>query len=127
VDLLVSQIFRNAARTVGDRAALHVNGEQWTFAQLDVAADRLASALLERGVRPGDTILHSAARSADTVMLFAAAARIGAIYAPIDPTLSEGERRPYAELVQPRLMLEPDGLAALSPAPRNSNRRYRVE
>jgi acyl-CoA synthetase (AMP-forming)/AMP-acid ligase II len=113
VDLLVSQIFRNAARNVPGRAALHVNGEVWTFAQLDAAADRLGSALLERGVRPGDTILHSAALSADTVMLFAAAARIGAIYAPIDPTLSEGERRPYAELVQPRLMLEPNGLAAI--------------
>ena len=93
MDLLVSEIFRNAARNVGDRTALHVNGEQWTFARLDVAADRLAKALLERGVRPGDTILHSADLSADTVMLFAAAARIGAIYAPIDPTLSEDERR----------------------------------
>jgi acyl-CoA synthetase (AMP-forming)/AMP-acid ligase II len=113
VDLLVSEIFRNAARNVPDRAALHVNGQRWTFAQLDAAADRLAKALLERGVRPADTILHSADLSADTVMLFAAAARIGAIYAPIDPTLSEGERRPYTELVQPRLTLEPAGLAAV--------------
>jgi acyl-CoA synthetase (AMP-forming)/AMP-acid ligase II len=113
VDLLVSEIFRNAARNVPDRVALHVNGKPWSFAQLDVAADRLASALLGRGVRPGDTILHSAALSADTVMLFAAAARIGAVYAPIDPALSEGERRPYTELVQPRLMLEPDGPAAI--------------
>jgi acyl-CoA synthetase (AMP-forming)/AMP-acid ligase II len=113
VDLLVSEIFRNAARNVPDRAALHVNAEQWTFARLDAAADRLAKALLERGVRPGDTILHSADLSADTVMLFAAAARIGALYAPIDPTLSEAERRPYAELVRPRLMFEPAGLAAL--------------
>jgi acyl-CoA synthetase (AMP-forming)/AMP-acid ligase II len=114
VDLLVSEIFRDAARNVPDRTALHVNGEQWTFSRLDVAADRLASALVERGVRPGDTILHSADLSADTVMLFAAAARIGAVYAPIDPALSEGERRPYAELVQPRLRFEPAGLAALT-------------
>jgi acyl-CoA synthetase (AMP-forming)/AMP-acid ligase II len=113
VDLLVSEIFRNAARNVGDRAALHVNGERWTFAQLDAASDRLATALLQRGVRPGESIVHSAARSADTVVLFAAAARIGAVYAPIDPALSEGERRPYVELVEPRLILEPADLAAL--------------
>lgn len=113
MDLLVSEIFRNAARNVPDRAALHVNGERWTFAQLDAASDRLATALLERGMRPGERILHSAARSADTVMLFAAAARIGAVYAPMDPALSEGERRPYEKLVEPRLILEPAGLAAL--------------
>lgn len=113
MDLLVSEIFRNAAHNVPDRAALYVNGEQWTFAQLDAASDRLAVVLLERGVRPGETILHSAARSADTVMLFAAAARIGAVYAPIDPALSAAERRPYEELVEPRLMLEPADLAAL--------------
>ena len=56
MDLLVSEIFRNAARNVPDRVALHVNGARWTFAQLDAAADRLATALLERGVRPGETI-----------------------------------------------------------------------
>jgi fatty-acyl-CoA synthase len=113
VDLLVSEIFRNAARNVPDCPALYVNGEWWTFAQLDAAADRLAAALLERGLRPGETILHTAARSAHAVLLFAAAARIGAIYAPIDPALSEGERRPYEELVRPRLILRPAGLAAL--------------
>ena len=113
MDLLVSEIFRNAARNVPDRAAVHVNGELWTFAQLDDAADRLATALIERGVRPRETILHSAALSADAVMLFAAAARIGAVYAPIDPGLSREERRPYEELVQPRLILQPAGLAAV--------------
>ena len=113
MDLLVSEIFRNAARNVPDRAALHVNRERWTFAKLDSAADRLATGLLERGLRPGDTILHSAALSADAVMLFAAAARIGAVYAPIDPALSQGERRKYVELVQPRLLFEPAALAAL--------------
>ena len=113
MDLLVSDIFRNAARNVPDRAALHVGGVRWTFAQLDAAADRLAAALLERGVRPGETILHSADLSAHTVALFAAAARIGAVYAPIDPALSEAERRPYAELAQPRLTFEPTGVAEL--------------
>jgi acyl-CoA synthetase (AMP-forming)/AMP-acid ligase II len=113
VDLLVSSIFRNAARNVPDRAALHVNGERWTFAQVDAASDRLATALLERGVRPGERILHCAARCPDTVMLFAAAARIGAVYAPIDPSLSADERRPLEELVEPRLILEPADLAVL--------------
>ena len=117
MDLLVSDIFRNGARNVPDRAALHVNGGWWTFRGLDAAANRLATALLERGVRPGETILHFAAPSADTVVLFAAAARIGAIYAPLDPALSEGERRPYEELVQPRLMLESADLAALIRGP----------
>ena len=113
MDLLVSDIFRNAARNVPDHAALHVGGVggvRWTFAQLDAAADRLAAALLDEGVRP-ETILHSADLSAHTVMLFAAAARIGAVYAPIDPALSEAERRPYAELAQPRLTFDPTGVA----------------
>ena len=40
----------------GDRPAMWHAGRRWTFAQLDVLADRVAAWLLERGIRPGDRV-----------------------------------------------------------------------
>ena len=47
---------RSAARSRG-REALEFAGRRWTFAALDLAADRVARRLLAAGLSPGDRVV----------------------------------------------------------------------
>src|SRR5271154_4261135 len=52
----IADLFESLADSIPDRLAL-VSGEQrLTFAQLEARANRLASALRELGIRPGDHV-----------------------------------------------------------------------
>ncbi|WFB11199.1 amino acid adenylation domain-containing protein [Streptomyces sp. LX-29] len=62
----------------------------WTFAELDVLAERTADALRGR-VRPGDLVAVCLDRSAALVATAVAVARLGAVYLPLGPR--PGERR----------------------------------
>src|SRR3954467_14014439 len=52
---LPEQLTDTAARH-GDRPALKLDDAGFTYAELDAAASRVAGALRERGVRPGDRV-----------------------------------------------------------------------
>lgn len=56
-----------------------------SYAELNARANRLGRALLERGVRLGDTVGLCIERSADLVTSCLAILKIGAVYLPLDP------------------------------------------
>ncbi len=105
MQLLVSDIFRNAAAHVPDRPALHIDGDTWTFADLDRISEQLATVLMARGIGVGDHVTHRATICLATVALFAATAKIGAVYVPLDPSLSTDEQSRLEALVLPALSL----------------------
>ncbi|MEU6041874.1 amino acid adenylation domain-containing protein [Actinomadura sp. NPDC047616] len=57
----------------------------WTFAELDVASDRVAHELVARGVRRGDLVGVVVERSAELVAVLLGVLKAGAGYVPVDP------------------------------------------
>ena len=56
-----------------------------TYRELDQRANQLAHALMDRGVRRGETVGVCMDRSADLVLSFVAILKAGAVYLPLDP------------------------------------------
>jgi long-chain acyl-CoA synthetase len=76
-----------------------------SFTELDAAAAAAAGALWMLGVRPGDRVTGCLPNDLDIVVAFHGAQRIGAVWAGIGESLTEGEQRLLAELVQPAVVL----------------------
>ena len=85
-------------RTIGDDLAATVarlpdhealvdvpTGRRWTYSELDVAVDRVASALLRDGVAKGDRVGIWSPNCAEWVLVQYATARIGAVLVNINP------------------------------------------
>ncbi|QBE63372.1 non-ribosomal peptide synthetase/type I polyketide synthase [Pseudoduganella lutea] len=68
-----------------DAVALRCGLETMTFGALDARANRLAHALLARGVRPEDRVAVCLPRTADLPVALLAVLKAGAAYVPVDP------------------------------------------
>jgi amino acid adenylation domain-containing protein/FkbM family methyltransferase len=84
-----------------------------TFGELDGAANLVAHALRERGVRPGDRVVVLGERSATTVAAFLGVLRAGAVYVPLDPAHPAAWLRRLATTVDAALAIGPAGSPAL--------------
>lgn len=62
------------------------SGVRWTYAQLDEQANRLAKGLLAMGISKGDRIGIMAGNCEEYVVVFFAAARVGAILVVLNNT-----------------------------------------
>ncbi|HUR07621.1 MAG TPA: AMP-binding protein, partial [Nonomuraea sp.] len=94
--LLGETIGENLERTVaafGDREALVdvPGGRRWTYAQLDADVNRLALALLARGIAKGDRVGIWAPNRAEWVLVQYATAKIGAILVNVNPAYRSHE------------------------------------
>ncbi|MCV7153835.1 AMP-binding protein [Mycolicibacterium pyrenivorans] len=88
--LLDETIGANLARTVdafGDRDALIecATGRRWTYTEFHEATRRIATALLHRGVGPGDRVGIWSPNTAEWAMIQYATAQIGAVLVTINP------------------------------------------
>ncbi|MGZ8803551.1 MAG: AMP-binding protein [Mycobacterium sp.] len=88
--LLDETIGANLAGTVerfGDREALIecASGRQWNYAEFSEVTRRIATALLRRGIRPGDRVGIWSPNTAEWAMIQYATAQIGAILVTINP------------------------------------------
>ncbi len=94
--LLDETISDNLARTVarfGDRDALIecATGRRWTYAEFHEATQRIATALLARGIEPGDRVGVWSPSTAEWTMIQYATAQIGAILVTINPAYRTDE------------------------------------
>jgi fatty-acyl-CoA synthase len=104
-DLLVGDIFSNAARSVPDRVAAAFGEASITFAGLDARANRTGRALARLGVGRGDRLVVWSATGLDTVPVFAAAAKLGAVFCPMNAGLAAEEAITMASTVRPAVLL----------------------
>lgn len=103
--LLIGDIFRNAAAAVPDRPAVYFAGDALTFAELDGTANRMAR-LLQRGfLARGARLMVWAPTSLELAPLFVAAAKLGAIYMPVNPVLGPDEARTMLTAAAPALVV----------------------
>lgn len=101
--LLIGDVFANAARAVPDRTAAVLGDRSITFGELDALADRVAAVLHHRGVRRGDRVACWSGTDLDVVALFAALAKVGAVFVPIAGTLGVSEAAEVAGAMRPSL------------------------
>lgn len=89
-ELLVGEIFGQCARAVPNRVAVVAAGRELTFAELDQRADRLAGWLAPR-TEPGDRLVMWTATCVEAAVLFAATAKVGVAYCPLNPDAPEAD------------------------------------
>lgn len=108
-DLLIGDIFRNAARAVPDRVAVALGEATFTFGEIDRAANRIARSLPPLAV--GDRVVVQTGADLAVVPLFIALAKIGAVFVPVSPLLGDTETDVIIDVAQPSLVVREGDLA----------------
>lgn len=91
--LNVSNGVREGRRATPDKVALIDGDRRWTYAALDERSSRLAGALLEDGLRPGDCVGVLMGNRAEILETVVALGKAGMVFVPLNPRLSEPELR----------------------------------
>lgn len=83
--MLLHQFFEQTAANLPDKAALVVDGQRHTYAQLNQRVERLAATLQARGVQRGDRVALFMDNHAEMVVSIFAVLRMGGVFMPINP------------------------------------------
>ena len=87
----IGDLLNQAAERFGPREALMYEGRRWTFAEFRDEVDRVARALINLGVQPGDKVSLWMPNRAEWLFLFGAIAKIGAVIVPINTRFRTGD------------------------------------
>ncbi|GLX94983.1 hypothetical protein Hesp01_29330 [Herbidospora sp. NBRC 101105] len=79
------ELFAAQVRTTPQAVAVWCDDRTLTYAELDMAAGRLAGRLRRLGIGPGDLVAVRIPRSDDLLVALLAVQRAGAAYLPLDP------------------------------------------
>lgn len=93
-----------AGAIVPDRTALIFEGEQFTYSQLQERVHRLANALGDLGIGPGDRIATMQVNCHQSIEIYFAAALLDAIYVPLNFRAKSEELAQMLEIAGPRLL-----------------------
>jgi acyl-CoA synthetase (AMP-forming)/AMP-acid ligase II len=103
--LLIGDVFRGAARAAPGRMAAALGDDALTFGELDGAGNRTARALGRRGIGVGSRIACWSATTLESVVLFAALAKLGAVFVPLNGQWHRGETTTVLADVRPVLLV----------------------
>ncbi len=106
---LVGDLFENAARAVPDRVAVLLGDESLTFGRLDRLGNGTARRLVEQGLAAGDRVVVWSATSLDIVAVFAACAKAGVVFVPVNPGLGIDEAEVIVLAARPTTILADAG------------------
>jgi acyl-CoA synthetase (AMP-forming)/AMP-acid ligase II len=113
---------REAAARFGERAVMvDPDGTALTYGRLDERSALVAAGMAARGVGSGDVVVLRLPSDSRYLVAYAAAARLGAVTAGINPRLAEPEQAACQALAQPTLVLrDPEELDDLERAGRRA-------
>src|SRR4051794_10957216 len=80
----IGSLIRTTARRYQDRPALTCDGRTVTFAEFDAATDRVGSALLAGGLRPGDRVGVLLPNGIEGLVVYYALAKSGLVRVPLN-------------------------------------------
>lgn len=86
-------LLAEAARHCGDRDALIFYDNHITYLQLELAADRFARALVQKGIRPGDRVAICLPNVPQFPIAFYGVLKAGAVAVPTNPLYTAHELR----------------------------------
>ncbi len=89
----IGEILPAAARRFGDKAALVVEGETFSFSELETMSNRVANGLAAIGVQPGDRVTLYGPNCWEWLVAYYAIAKTGAVVNPISSMLTTEEVR----------------------------------
>ncbi|APH47821.1 non-ribosomal peptide synthetase [Bacillus amyloliquefaciens] len=101
----VHRLFEAQANRTPASIAIKEAGREWTYREVNEAANRLARHLVKSGLEKGRTAAIMNDRSAETVIGMLAVLKAGGAYVPIDPAFPEDRLRFMAEDSSIRLVL----------------------
>jgi len=105
-------LVRRQATEQGDRPFLRFeDGRAFTFRSLDVWTDALAGSLAALGVRVGDRVLGLVGNRAESIGMLFAAAKLGAVWVPVNTGLRGGFLQHQLHNAEPRALVLEDRLA----------------
>lgn len=101
--MLIGDLLDRGLRATPNALAATLGGEHRTFADLDAATARAEGALRAHGVTRGDRVAWLANPSLDVLSGMLATARAGAVFAPVNPRLTDDETARTLDLLRPRV------------------------
>jgi amino acid adenylation domain-containing protein/thioester reductase-like protein len=108
-------LFEACADAGPGSVALVAGNRTYTYAELNSYANRLARALLSRGIRPEDFVGIALPRTREMIVALLAVLKAGAAYFPIDPHQPARRVAFMVEDVRPKLVLTSTGPGTLAP------------
>ncbi|MFE6667640.1 non-ribosomal peptide synthase/polyketide synthase [Streptomyces sp. NPDC057697] len=103
-----------AARTPDATAVVH-DGTEWSYAELDARANRIAHWLTENGAGPGNLVAVLLERSPDLIATLLGVLKSGAAYLPVDPEYPAPRVAHMLTDATPVLAVTTSGLTGLLP------------
>ena len=88
------------------------DGQSFTFRALDAWTDELASSLAALGMRAGDRVLGLVGNRAEAIGMLFAAAKLGAVWVPVNTGLRGAFLQHQLHNAEPRVVVVEDRLAA---------------
>jgi malonyl-CoA/methylmalonyl-CoA synthetase len=80
-------------------------GGGYSYAEMQRSTSQFAHALVELGVQPGDRVAVQVDKSPETVMLYLAVLRVGAVYLPLNSGYTGEELRYFLDDAEPSLFV----------------------
>lgn len=96
-----------AAREFGEKVAVVDRARRVTFAEVAAQVERVAAAFAARGVGPGDVVSFQLPNWLEAIVVFHAAARLGAVANPIVPIYRAHELRFILRQARSKLVVVP--------------------
>jgi len=101
----VLELVLDAASRHPTRVAVWADGETITYAELVAAAERVATAMLDAGVQPGDRVAILAQRNIAAYVGVIAALRAGCVYVPLNSRYPAARNRKMIDLSRATALL----------------------
>lgn len=86
-----------------EKTFIEDEGRHWTYREIEATAGRLATRLAALGVAPGERLLVQTDKSVETLVLYIASVRLGAVYVPLNVDYTEAEMAYFVADAEPVL------------------------
>ena len=102
----IHEILGEQARRSPSSVAVIDPQDNWTYGEIDQAANRLSNALINAGIQPRDTVAIYAERNASLVIAIFSILKAGAAFLILDPAYPQARAIQYLRAAQPKGWLQ---------------------
>jgi len=120
-DKCVHELFEEQVAKTPDKTAVIACDKQYTYAELNEEANRIAHSLMAMGINVGDIIAIALPRKSCLIAAMLGVLKAGAAYLPIDPDYPQDRISYMIEESSAKLLITEDKMDALNKNENNSN------